>query len=133
MSFLPFLDIGIKLIDKLIPDPQAKAQAQIDLLKLQQSGEFKELEERMGAIKTEAASADPWTSRARPSFMYVMYVMILSSLPAGMFFISYPAETNAFITGMQMFLKGIPEQMWYLFGAGYLGYTHYRTKEKIEK
>lgn len=129
----PILDVGLKLIEKLIPDPQAKAQAQIELLKLQQSGEFKELEERMDAIRTEAASTDPWTSRARPSFMYVMYVMILSCLPVGLAFINYPAEAKAFIEGMQLWLKGIPQEMWYLFGAGYLGYTHYRTKEKLDK
>lgn len=37
------LSIGSKLIDKLIPDPAAKAQAQIDLLKLQQEGVLAQL------------------------------------------------------------------------------------------
>ncbi len=32
------LDIGTKLIDKLIPDPEAKAKAQLELVKLQQEG-----------------------------------------------------------------------------------------------
>jgi hypothetical protein len=34
------LDIGGKLIDKLIPDPAAKAKAQLDLATLAQSGEL---------------------------------------------------------------------------------------------
>jgi len=34
------LNVGGKLIDKLIPDPQAKAQAQLELAKLAQSGEL---------------------------------------------------------------------------------------------
>lgn len=34
------LNVGGKLIDKLIPDPQAKAQAQLDLAKLAQDGEL---------------------------------------------------------------------------------------------
>jgi len=34
------LDIGSKLIDRLIPNPEAKAQAQLELLKLQESGEL---------------------------------------------------------------------------------------------
>src|SRR3546814_9324953 len=72
------LEVGSKLIDKLIPDPQAKAKAQLDLLSLQQNGELKELETRMSAIVAEASSADPWTSRARPSFLYVFYFVILS-------------------------------------------------------
>ena len=38
------LDIGSKLIDKLIPDPEAKAKAQIELLKMQQDGRLAELQ-----------------------------------------------------------------------------------------
>jgi hypothetical protein len=34
------LDIGGKLIDKLVPDPAAKAKAQLDLATLAQSGEL---------------------------------------------------------------------------------------------
>ena len=37
------LGIGNKLIDKLIPDPQAKAQAQMELAKMQQTGELAQL------------------------------------------------------------------------------------------
>lgn len=36
-------EIGNKLIDKLIPDPEAKAKAQAELLKLQQEGRLAEL------------------------------------------------------------------------------------------
>lgn len=36
-------DIGTKLIDKLIPDPEAKAKAQSELIKLQQEGRLAEL------------------------------------------------------------------------------------------
>ena len=37
------LSVGGKLIDKLIPDPQAKAQAQLELAKLAQSGELAQM------------------------------------------------------------------------------------------
>ena len=37
------LSIGSKLIDKLIPDPQAKADAQLKLLEMQQNGELAQL------------------------------------------------------------------------------------------
>lgn len=37
------LDLGGKLLDKVLPDPAAKAAAQLELLKLQQSGELAEL------------------------------------------------------------------------------------------
>lgn len=38
------LDVGVKLIDKLIPDPEAKAKAQVELLKLQQEGELAKMQ-----------------------------------------------------------------------------------------
>ena len=129
----PLLEVGFKLLDKLIPDPQAKAQAQIELLRLQQTGEFKELEERMSAIRTEASSNDPWTSRARPSFMYVMYVMILACFPMGIFYALNPEGALAVTEGVKGWLTAIPEEMWWLFGAGYLGYSTARSVEKRKK
>ena len=44
MGLLDFLPIIGKVIDRVIPDPQAKAAAQMEMLKLQQAGEFKELD-----------------------------------------------------------------------------------------
>ena len=82
--FTPLIEIGGRIIDKLIPDPEAKARAQLELIRLQQEGAFKEIEVRMSAIIAEANSVDPWTSRARPSFLYVVYVMLLFSLPMGL-------------------------------------------------
>lgn len=38
------LDIGGKLIDKLIPDPEAKAKAQLDLAKLAQDGQLAQIQ-----------------------------------------------------------------------------------------
>ena len=36
--------VGMKLIDKLIPDPEAKAQAQLELAKLAQEGKLAEIQ-----------------------------------------------------------------------------------------
>lgn len=78
MSLLPFLDVGMRIIDKIIPDPEQKAKYQFDLLKLQQEGQFKELEATtqlaIGQIETnkaEAASNDPYSSRWRPTIGYI--------------------------------------------------------------
>lgn len=38
------LEAGLKIIEKVVPDPQARANAQLELLKLQQAGEFKSIE-----------------------------------------------------------------------------------------
>lgn len=124
------LGIGGKLIDRLIPDPEKKAQAQIELAKMAQQGELEEMKVQLSAILAEAQSADPWTSRARPSFLYVMYAMILASIPMGVVFAFRPDVVGATINGMGAWLGAIPEELWWLFGAGYLGYTGARTMDK---
>ena len=71
------------IIDKVIPDKDARARAKLELLALEGTQELKQIEARLSAIVAEAQSADPWTSRARPSFLYVMYALILFSVPMG--------------------------------------------------
>jgi hypothetical protein len=123
-------EIGKGLIDKLLPDPEAKAKAQLDLLVMQQNGELKELETRMSAILAEANSPDPWTSRARPSFLYVIYVMVLMAIPMGVLSAFRPDMAGAIAAGMQAWLAAIPEDLYVLFGVGYVGYAGARTFEK---
>ena len=127
---LQLLEVGAKLIDKLIPDPEAKQKAQLSLLELQQRGELKEIEAAMSAIVAEAQSNDKWTSRARPSFLYVVYIMILASIPMGILFAVSPTTAANISAGMASWLGAIPEEVWWLFGAGYLGYTGARTIDK---
>jgi hypothetical protein len=50
---------GLKILDKVIPDPAAKAAAQLELLKVQQEGGLKEVSVQLSAIIAEAQSADP--------------------------------------------------------------------------
>ena len=124
------LDIGSKLIDKFIPDPVEKMKAQASLLQMQQNGELKELETRMSAIIAEANSKDPWTSRARPSFMYVIYICILAGIPMGVLHAFRPELTVAIAAGFKAWLEAIPDQLYYLFGIGYVGYSAARTVDK---
>lgn len=124
------LSIGGKLIDRFFPDPQKKAEAQLELARMAQAGDLKELEVSMSAIIAEAKSNDPWTSRARPSFLYVMYVMILSAVPMGVLHALKPEFAAAITVGMKAWLAAIPEEMWWLFGAGYLGYSTARSADK---
>lgn len=120
-----------KIIDKVIPDPVAKEQAKLKLLELQQQGEFKELELAMGAITAEAKSTDPWTSRARPTFLYLMYSIIILCFVGGISSaFGLATEVSVAANGAANMLAAIPEAMWWLFGAGYLGYTGGRTFEK---
>ena len=78
------LDAGLKVLDRVIPDPQAKAQAQLELLKLQQAGEFRQLEADLQLAlaqtevnKVEAASADPFKSGLRPAAGWVCVLGLL--------------------------------------------------------
>jgi hypothetical protein len=67
------LGIGSKLIDKLIPDPEAKAQAQMDLAKLAQDGELAKMANETGLTKMETEAlterhkndmlSDSWLSK----------------------------------------------------------------------
>ncbi len=112
-----------KLIDKIIPDPRARDAAKLELLKLQGSQELEAVRVQMSAIIAEAGSTDPWTSRARPSFLYVMYAIILWAIPMGLIAATQPEMAKNIAAGMNAYLGGIPEPMWTLFGTGYLGYT----------
>ncbi|MDB5700465.1 MAG: hypothetical protein JWL66_664 [Sphingomonadales bacterium] len=120
------------LLDKIIPDPRARDAAKLELLKLEGSQEMDAIKARMAAIVVEAQSLDPWTSRARPSFLYVMYAIILWSIPMGLIAAVQPAIAHDIADGMNAYLGGIPEPMWTLFGTGYLGYTVARSWGKAK-
>lgn len=121
---------GLKIIDKIIPDPTARDAAKLELLKQQQAGNLEEIKTQLSAIVTEAQSADPWTSRARPTFLYVIYALILSSLPMAIVFTVSPDTATSLIDGFHAWLSAIPEAYLQLFGVGYLGYTGGRSWEK---
>jgi hypothetical protein len=56
MAFDPLsslLDIGGKLIDRLIPDPEAKARAQLELAKMGQDGELSKMANETKLYETE--------------------------------------------------------------------------------
>ncbi|WP_306087805.1 holin family protein [Qipengyuania flava] len=115
------------IIDKVIPDKDARAKAKLELLALEGTQELKQVEARLSAIVAEAQSADPWTSRARPSFLYVMYALILFSVPMGVI-----AAARAIGEGMTRYLSALPEALYALFGTGYLGYTAARQWGKVK-
>lgn len=123
--------IGSKIIDKLFPDPAQKAQAQLELLKMQQQGDLDEIKVQLSAIIAEAQSTDPWTSRARPSFLYVVYVLLLWSIPMGVLTIFRPEAAAAFTLGFKVWMSAIPEPVLTLFGVVMTGYVAGRSWEKV--
>lgn len=87
---------------------------------------------RLSVMLAEAASQDKWTSRGRPMFLYVMYIFLLAGLPMGVLSIFRPDTATAIAAGCNAWLSAIPEEMWWLFGAGYLGYSTVRTVDKVK-
>jgi hypothetical protein len=130
MSFDPLtagFNFVTKTIDKIFPDAGDREKAKIKLAQLQQAGDLKELEIGMSAIVAEAKSADPWTSRARPSFLYVMYLIILFSIPIGILSVFRPDAGIQIANGMKAYLGALPTELWWTFGTGYGGYTVARS------
>jgi hypothetical protein len=79
------LDVGGKLIDKLIPDPEAKAKAQMDLAKMAQDGELAKMANETDLYKTEQGNltdrlkadmgSDSWLSKnIRP--MTLIFILL---------------------------------------------------------
>jgi hypothetical protein len=115
------------IIDKIVPDPKARDEAKLKLLALQGSQELEQVKTQIAAIIAEAQSTDPWTSRARPSFLYVMYALLLWAIPMGLIAAVRPQMAADIAAGMNAYLSGIPEPLYALFGTGYLGYTAARS------
>ena len=124
--------IGGKIIDKLFPDPEQRARAQLELLKMQQQGELEEVKVQLSAIIAEAQSPDPWTSRARPSFLYVVYLLLLWSIPMGVLAIFRPDAAAAFTVGFKGWMTSIPDSILTLFGTVMTGYVVGRSWEKVK-
>jgi len=79
------LDIGGKLIDKLIPDPAAKAKAQLDLATLAQNGDLAAMANETKLYETEQnnltermkadMASDSWLSKnIRPMTLIAIFV-----------------------------------------------------------
>ena len=86
------IGVGMKLVDKLIPDPAQKAQAQLELAKLAQEGKLADIQADINEAQelTKRAQADmasdSWLSKnIRPMtliFILVFYV-IFAMMSAG--------------------------------------------------
>lgn len=124
------VELGLKIIDKIIPDPAAKAQAQLELLKAERSGELEDAKLKMSAILAEANSEDKWTSRARPSFLYVVYALLLMAVPMGVIYAFSPEVAGSVADGFNAWLRAIPERVYDLFQWVMLGYITSRGVEK---
>lgn len=132
MSFPALIGPLTSIIDKIIPDKAARERAKIELIRLEGTHELETVKAQLSALVAEANSPDPWTSRARPSFLYVMYALLLWALPMGLIAAVRPEAARDIAAGMNAYLAGLPEPLYALFGTGYLGYTAARQWGKVK-
>jgi hypothetical protein len=93
------LDVGMKVLDKFIPDPEAKAKAQAELLKMQQEGRLAELnadnienQELTKRHESDMAS-DSWLSKnIRPGTL--IFILIVYTVFAMMSAYGYNANES---------------------------------------
>ena len=67
----PILEIGKSLIDRFLPDEEAKRKAEADFLKLAMDGELKQVIAQLEINAREAASPSLWVSGWRPFFGWI--------------------------------------------------------------
>lgn len=115
---------------KLDPEKKAEFQAAIDanaaLLQQKQldlqgklaDAQTAEIATASANIRAEAQTGDKYTSRARPSFIYLMLGIMAAN------YVAFPLLHMAPIQ--------FPDALFWLFGSCMLGYTGARTWEKIQ-
>ena len=82
IPLMALVDVGMKVLDKFIPDPEAKAKAQKELLQMQQEGRLAELNadniETQELTKRAQAdmTSDSWLSKnIRPmTLIFILFV-----------------------------------------------------------
>lgn len=123
------LGAGLKIIEKLIPDEQERARLQLEMLKLNQQGEFKELDIELAKItaqtevnKVEAASSSIFVSGWRPAIGWICGAAL-----------AYQYLIRPFLIGVFGYtaMPSLDDNLWELL-MGMLGLGGLRTFEKIK-
>lgn len=130
-------DLVLGVLDRIKLSPEKKAEIQqamdqnsFELQKMalemqKQTAEIQAAETQAASanILAEAKSTDSFVSRARPTFLYIMYGVLIF---------------NFIILPLIQMIKGattlvplnLPTDLYWLFGSGYLGYATFRTLDK---
>ena len=64
----PLFELGKGIIDRLFPDPAAKAAAEMELLKMTQDGDLKQIMGQLEINAREAQHPSVWVAGWRPGF-----------------------------------------------------------------
>ena len=124
------MNLANNFIDTFFESKEEKRAAKLKLLEMEQDGKLKEMQINMSAIIAEAQSKDPYTSRARPTFLYVMYALFGLCMVGSILGIWFPIEVFRASENMSLLFNALPGELYLLFGSGYLGYGYLRSKDK---
>jgi hypothetical protein len=120
------------VISRIWPDPTEAEKAKIAALQAESAAALDLMRVKLSAILAEAQSPDPWTSRARPSFLYVVYLLLLMAIPMGILAAFDPPLAERIAQGTRLWLAAIPGDIVDLFEMVMLGYIGGRSLEKIK-
>lgn len=128
---------GSKLIDDFIttafPTPEAKASALAIQLKSTTDAFMDKFKAQTAIMLAEASSQDKWTSRARTSFLYVMYMLILTSIPFSVLFAFRPDIAKDVVEGFHSWLAALPDDFMSTFKTVMFGYfAHDVAKDYVK-
>lgn len=115
------ISAGISIIDKVIPDPVAKAAAQAKLIEIHQKGELQEIEASMNVIVAEANSQHWVVAAWRPIMMLTFTAIIANN------YILYPYLSLFWAAAPVL---DLPPYLWELLKIGVGGYILGRSVEK---
>lgn len=125
-------NLGTTIVRTIWPNPADAANAQATVIKAQVDAAVAELQAAHAVMLAESQSADPWTSRARPSFLYVVYILLLAGIPMGVLYAISPTTAANVSRGFSEWLSAIPESIVELFKWVMLGYIGGRSFEKFK-
>jgi len=127
MTPLDIITIGAKLLDKIIPDKDAREKAQADLLKAAQDQDFQKALAQIEVNKVEAQHSNLFVSGWRPAVGWTCVIGLVYN------FILYPlllwivVITGSSIEPPPMFSENLMELVLGMLGLGAL-----RTYEKFK-
>lgn len=107
--------------DQMSELKQAMLQHEAEMARL-------EVEERKDArdlIRQEGASDDPWIRRARPTFLWLIYLVIFWN-----FIVLGTIEYWRTGAALAQPPINFPDELYMLFGSAFLGYTGFRSWDK---
>ena len=121
---LKAVEIGLGLIEKLIPDPEQKAKAKLKLLSLEQDGQLREIEEKAKVVIAEAQSEHKLAAIWRPLTMLMFAAIVANN------YILYPYLSLFWESAPSL---DLPPDLWDLLKIGLGGYVVGRSTEKAVK